>query len=95
MISASKDRTLKVWDLSNGQELLTLRGHTGTVRGLAVAGGVVISASLDRTLKVWDIYRGVCLTSFDLDELLNSCAISADGQMVVVAGWSGRLHFFR
>ncbi len=33
VVSASRDKTLKVWDLSNGRELRTLTGHTGSVNG--------------------------------------------------------------
>ena len=36
LASASDDRTVKVWDAATGQDLLTLKGHTGAVteRGL-------------------------------------------------------------
>src|SRR5260370_27241805 len=35
VVSASMDRTIKVWDALTGQEIRTLTGHTGPVRGLA------------------------------------------------------------
>jgi WD40 repeat protein len=30
-VSASSDKTLKVWDVASGRELRTLAGHTGAV----------------------------------------------------------------
>ena len=44
-VSASGDKTLKVWELDSGRELRTLAGHTGSVSGVAVtpdgrAGGL-------------------------------------------------------
>ena len=65
-ISASEDRTLKVWDLKSGQAVQTLEGHTGRVRAVAVTpeGGQAISASEDRTLKVWDLKTGKALHCF-------------------------------
>ena len=32
VVSGSRDRTLKVWDVSSGQCLRTLSGHTGSAR---------------------------------------------------------------
>ena len=57
VVSASWDKTLKVWDLETGAEPATLTGHTGGVHGCAVSpdGRRVVSASHDRTLKVWDL----------------------------------------
>jgi WD40 repeat protein len=59
-ISASEDRTLKVWDLSSGEAERTLAGHSGLVNAVAVTpdGRRAISASEDGTLKVWDLSSG-------------------------------------
>jgi len=35
-VSASGDRTLRVWNLANGHELRTLTGHTSHVSAVAV-----------------------------------------------------------
>ena len=57
MVSASDDKTLKVWDLASGRALATLEGHADRVRACAVTpdGRRVVSASYDKTLKVWDL----------------------------------------
>jgi WD40 repeat protein len=36
-ISASWDKTLKIWDLKAGTQLRTLTGHSGPVLGVAVS----------------------------------------------------------
>jgi WD40 repeat protein len=56
LASASYDETVKVWDVASGQELRTLRGHTGSVRSVAFSpdGARLASASSDNTVKVWD-----------------------------------------
>ena len=59
-VSASGDRTLKVWDLESGQEVATLRGHTDEVFSVALSsdGRRAVSGSCDGTLKVWNLMGG-------------------------------------
>jgi len=59
-VSASSDKTLKVWDVPSGLELRTLRGHRNFVNSVVVSedGRHAISASWDKTLKVWDLETG-------------------------------------
>ena len=59
-VSASWDKTLKVWDLETGRALRTLEGHSDSVSGVAVTpdGKRAVSASWDKTLKVWDLETG-------------------------------------
>src|SRR6476620_172543 len=60
VISGSADKTIKVWDLTTGKELLTLKGHGYSVNAVAVTvdGKRVISGSWDNTIKVWDLATG-------------------------------------
>jgi len=59
-VSASADKTVKVWDLGTGDNLRTLEGHTGTVRSVAVTTDAnrAVSASFDKTIKLWDLTTG-------------------------------------
>jgi WD40 repeat protein len=59
-VSASADRTLRVWDLETGETLRTLSGHTYWVTAVAVTpdGRRAVSASEDQTLRVWDVETG-------------------------------------
>lgn len=57
LISGSRDKTIKMWDISVGLCLFTLVGHDNWVRGLVFhpGGKYILSASDDKTLRVWDI----------------------------------------
>ncbi|MDT9298615.1 MAG: WD40 repeat domain-containing protein, partial [Arthrospira platensis PCC 7345] len=59
-VSASWDKTLKLWDLEQGGELATLSGHSFSVTSVAIApdGKRAVSASNDKTLKLWDLEQG-------------------------------------
>ncbi|WP_437994096.1 TIR domain-containing protein [Sorangium sp. So ce145] len=88
VVSASGDKTLKVWDLATGQLLSTLEGHPEQINACAISpdGQRVVSASGDKTLKVWDLATGTLLSTLEgHSNWVNACAISPDGQRVVSA----------
>jgi WD40 repeat protein len=60
VLSASWDKTVKIWDLATGQIIGTLVGHRSHVTSVAVTadGRFAVTASLDQTLKVWDLATG-------------------------------------
>eukprot|EP01017_Pseudomicrothorax_dubius_P039056 TRINITY_DN5944_c0_g2_i2.p1 TRINITY_DN5944_c0_g2~~TRINITY_DN5944_c0_g2_i2.p1 ORF type:complete len:304 (+),score=34.88 TRINITY_DN5944_c0_g2_i2:182-1093(+) len=57
IISASFDKSLRLWDGFTGAFIATLRGHVGSVYQVAWApdSRLVVSASKDTTMKVWDM----------------------------------------
>ena len=89
-VSASSDKTLRVWDLETGRELLTLEGHSGV--SVSPDGRRAVSASDDKTLKVWDLELGTIVATFTCDASAQCCAFA--GVHNIVAGDSaGRVHF--
>ena len=88
VISASSDKTLKVWDLETGQELQTLKGHTNLVRAVVVMpdGSRAISASHDKTLKVWDMETGEKLQTLQgHTDSVYAVAVMHDGRRAISA----------
>jgi WD40 repeat protein len=63
MASASWDRTVRVWDTTNGKCRLHLRGHEEFIAGVCISpnGKKIFSASGDGTVRVWHSQSGQCL----------------------------------
>lgn len=56
LASASWDGTVKIWDVTTGQETLTFKGHGNWVWGVAFSldGQRLASGGMDGTVKLWD-----------------------------------------
>ncbi|NBP02582.1 MAG: hypothetical protein EBU90_21170, partial [Proteobacteria bacterium] len=63
VVTASTDRTAKLWDVQTGQLLLTLQGHTGLVSSVAFSPDrqSVATGSWDSTANLWNVQTGQLL----------------------------------
>ena len=101
LVSASQDRTLRVWDTDSGVTLRVLQGHTAGVLKIAVhtAPGVgqgmqIFSASNDGTVRRWDIAPLPYQQLVELPSSPLSTAIAPDGKYVAVGFDSGALRTY-
>lgn len=58
LMTGSYDATVKVWDITTGQEIRTITGHTQGIRCLQFDDSKLITGSLDSTIKVWNWRTG-------------------------------------
>ncbi len=85
LASTSEDKTIKLWQLSTGQELRTLKGHSYWVRTLAMTpnGQILASGSDDTMIKLWQLSTGQELRTLKgHSRWVRSVAITPDGQML-------------
>ncbi|KAJ2789144.1 Lissencephaly-1, partial [Coemansia helicoidea] len=62
LVSASRDKTVKVWELSTGYCIRTLAGHAAWVRDVSVSpdARMICTASNDQSIRLWDPATGEC-----------------------------------
>jgi WD40 repeat protein len=88
VVTASADRTARLWDGNSGAPIATLAGHGDWVNGVAfsVDGARIVTASFDGTARVWDAARGTLLAILagHTDRIL-SAKFTRDGTRIVTA----------
>jgi WD40 repeat protein len=87
---------LGVWELASGRQLRTLRGHEGSVGGLArdASGEWIISGSLDRTVRWWKLAEEGT-SAVRLDGEVTGLALSSDGTTLIVGDAAGSVYCLR
>ena len=88
LLSASYDKTVKLWDAGTGQLIKTFDGHSASVNSVAFTpdGQRFASGSTDKTVRLWDVRSGQTVTTIKGHSgSVWSLAISSDGKMLASA----------
>jgi WD40 repeat protein len=84
MISASEDKSIKIWDLESGKCLKTLTDHNHWVTCiLIIPGNKFISGSADKTIKMWDMSSYECLNTFNNESYFYSLCLIPNNKIAV------------
>jgi WD40 repeat protein/tRNA A-37 threonylcarbamoyl transferase component Bud32 len=90
--------TVRLLDVSSGQERLTLHGHKAEVWSVAFArdAKTLVSGSEDKTIKFWDPVTGdQRLTLRGHQSRISTVAFSPDGTLLATASWDGTVRLWR
>ena len=95
MASASRDKTLRLWDIATGEEIRTF-GHTDWVKCLSFStdGQSIASGGSDRTIKLWDVHTGKELRTFTGSQQVFSVVFSSDGKKILSGGYDKTLQMW-
>jgi WD40 repeat protein len=87
LVSASWDRTVRVWDVRTGQVVHVLEGHEQYVEAIAVTrdGTRAVSGSVDGTVRVWDLTLGMIAEVLQVGEPVVDVAVHPDGVRLAIA----------
>ncbi|KAF9293752.1 hypothetical protein BGZ88_004954 [Linnemannia elongata] len=89
--------TVRVWDLTSGEELLAMEGHTESIESVdySPCGKLVASASYDRTVRLWSSQTGECLLVLEgHTESVESVMFSPDGRQLVSGSSDETIRFW-
>ncbi|PRP78603.1 hypothetical protein PROFUN_13552 [Planoprotostelium fungivorum] len=80
LASASKDGSVKIWDIVLGRVIHSLTSHTMSVTCIRWGGaGLIYSGSQDRTIKVWEASSGKLVRTLDgHGHWVNTLALNTD-----------------
>jgi hypothetical protein len=90
IVTASADKTARIWDAATGTESAVLRGHEDTVWSAAFSpdGSRIVTPSNDKTARIWEAATGMQSAVLRGHEAaVNSAAFSPDGSRIVTASW--------
>ncbi|KZF24871.1 platelet-activating factor acetylhydrolase IB alpha subunit [Xylona heveae TC161] len=92
LVSASRDKTLRIWDVTTGYCVKTLSGHLDWVREVTPSfdGRWLLSGGNDQTARLWDAASGEIKATFlGHEHVIECCAFApptAYGHLAALAG---------
>ena len=90
VVSGSKEKTVRIWNLTTGVVEAELMGHTDQVTSVAFSqdGSQVVSGSYDKTVRIWNVITGEVEAELKgLTDEVCSVAFSKDDSLVVYLSW--------
>lgn len=86
--NAAPENFIKLWDVTTGQELLTIDGNRDYLHGLAFSpdGRWIASGSgVDPAAKIWDVQTGQMVRTHNTAAGMYDLAFSPDGSLIAYA----------
>jgi len=86
-VSGGWDKTVRIWNATNGDEIMTLKGHTHCVNSVAYSpeGDYIASAGDDNSIRIWDAWTGAPINMVRAGHASGviCIAFSSDGKRLV------------
>jgi WD40 repeat protein len=94
VVTGSRDKSAKLWEVSTGREVRSFLGHELSVTSLAMSadGKMLITGSNDKSVRGWDMVTGKELFKIETGNYITSIALDSRQRFMAVSGYndSGR-----
>lgn len=91
IVSASSDKTIRIWGVADGRCIKVLAGHKESVSSVMYnsTGKQIVSSSLDGTIRIWDAITGECMRDLKVDTMgVTKAVFSPNDQYIVCSSYS-------
>ena len=90
VVASSDSRTVKVWNVENGEQEGTSMDHEGLICGLAATrdGTKIITSDQDGEIEVWGVESHKLVKKWIHPESWPGIAISPDDRLIAVGDWA-------
>jgi WD40 repeat protein len=98
LASASDDKIVKIWRVSDGQEIHSIAGHKKGVKTIAFSpdGTMLASGSDDKLIKLWRTYDWAEIRTLEgRKKGINSISFSPDGEILVTGTDDNNIGWWR
>lgn len=96
LLSASDDKTMKLWDAETGREIKTMTGSAEDINTIAISPEVkyAVSTGYSRIINIWNIENGNKTDTIEIEDasFSSDIAYSPDGKYIAVGGTQAGLY---
>lgn len=92
LVTASQDKTAKVWNIASGRAMFTLQGHNDGLCCVAFSSDskLIATAGHDKTAKIWNAATGQEITTLvGHRNAIYTVVFSTDGKRLITGGDQG------
>jgi U3 small nucleolar RNA-associated protein 15 len=89
ILSASDDKTVRIWDIPTGESVNVFEEHEDYVRAGLVSPenpNLILSGSYDQTVKLWDMRQNECVMTMNHGAPVESLLMYPGGGAVISSG---------
>ncbi|MCL2758830.1 MAG: caspase family protein [Treponema sp.] len=88
---------IQLWDIENGNEIQTLKGHRAFVSYIAFHpdGKHLASASGDGTIRIWHLETGNVISQLVYESVIHTLKFNIDGSFLVSGSWDGTVRVWK
>lgn len=89
IVTGSRDKSAKLWDIASGREIRNFLGHEASVTIVKFTpdGLKLITGSNDKTIRIWNVMNGKEIHTLKTKLYIRSIAIDPAGKYLVFGGF--------